>query len=72
MTHDELGKEYKRFFEMSEAGKSFMKSVNQIIEDAHRAAENNAAAARDCTQIAKGVRQVLDHIAMTQMEVKKR
>lgn len=72
MKHDQLTKQYKAFFEDSEAGKYFVAELNRLISDAHRDAENVPENSRDHAQRAKGVRVVLDHIKSVGVEVKKK
>lgn len=63
-------KEYKTFFE-SPAGLYFLKELDRQIEAAHTSAESNPEKARDYTQHAKGVRNVIAHIKSAVTEPKK-
>lgn len=63
---------YQNFFLKSEEGKYFMSELNRLIESSHEKAESNADSARDYTQQAKGVRQVIEHIQAATAELKDR
>lgn len=63
--------EYQNFFLKSEAGKEFVNELGRLISTSHEKAEKDAEAARDFTQQAKGVRQVLEHIQSVTTIVKK-
>lgn len=71
MIPKELTKAYRTFFKESEAGRQFEKTLLRLIDSAHESAENDPDHARDYTQHAKGIRQVIDHIASVSVEPKK-
>lgn len=62
MTLEEKRRAYQTFFLKNEAGKAFIASVNDLIEDTHKAAESLPELSRDYVQRAKGMREVLQHI----------
>ncbi len=71
MTLAEKREEYRLFFESNKAGIAFITELERMIADDHKQAESNPESARDCSQSAKGVRRVLDHIKSITTEVKK-
>ena len=62
---------YQNFFLKTDEGKAFLAELDRLIDSSHEKAENNAEAARDYTQQAKGVRQVIEHIQAVTTELKK-
>lgn len=55
-------KVYKDFFENTEEGVQLMNSLHKLIDNNHKSAENDGETARDYTQRAKGIREVINHI----------
>ena len=53
---------YKNFFVKSEDGKELIEWINNQIQRYHNASEDNPSIARDNSQRAKGMRDILDHI----------
>lgn len=72
MNTEDLSPAYNAFFEKNEAGKYF---VNEIlirkIADYHKQSEKQPESARDLSQRAAGIRDVLEHIQSVQTPVKK-
>jgi hypothetical protein len=62
MDSKEIQIKYRDFFKDSQAGEHFTNSLAYLIEQNHHKAENEPDNARDYTQRAKGVREVLDVI----------
>ena len=62
---------YREFFFKSEAGKEFIADVERMVTANHERAEVYPESARDCTQRAKGNREVLDYITVVTTGVKK-
>lgn len=62
---------YQNFFLKTEEGKAFLSELDRLITSLHAKAENTADEARDFTQQAKGVRQVIEHIQSVTAELKK-
>jgi hypothetical protein len=62
MTQDERLRAYKAFFVESPAGQEFMQELTRLINSAHEDAEEDPNLARDYTQHARGVRQVIGYI----------
>ena len=62
---------YQNFFLKTDEGKAFMSELDRLISSSHAKAENDADGARDYTQQAKGVRQVIEHIQSVTTELKK-
>lgn len=62
MTTIEKRRRYQGFFLSDEAGQEFMTQLQAIIADNHTKAENEPALAREYSQRAKGVREVISHI----------
>ena len=62
---------YTQFFIKSEEGQYFLGQMNALIANNHEKAEDNPESARDFTQRAKGVREVLAHIRVTTTKPKK-
>jgi len=71
MKQEQLMSAYDQFFNKSEEGKHFMLAVDEIIDSAHRLAENDPVFARDNVQRAKGAREVLKHIQSVTTLIKK-
>jgi len=61
---------YQNFFLKTDEGKEFLKTLGKLIDTAHEKAEKSAEEARDFTQQAKGVRQVVEHIQSVTTEIK--
>lgn len=72
MSIEQLRKAYRTFFRESEEGMHFVETLEALINQQHTKAENAPESARDATQVAKGVRQVLEHINITLTEAKKK
>lgn len=68
---EQLKKEYKAFFEESDAGRYFTDQLSSLIDFNHQSAELKPENARDHTQRAKGNREVLAHIQIVINGVKK-
>lgn len=66
-----LTKQYKEFFVETKAGQDFVKSITDMIESNHEKAENTPENARDYSQRAKGVREVVSLIDTLVTESKK-
>lgn len=62
MSLDEKRNAYRVFFGKNEAGKQFIKKLEDLIAANHTDAETHPENARDHAQRAKGIRQVIEHI----------
>lgn len=71
MKQEDLAKAYAQFFTQTEAGKYFVRQLEETIETQHRLAETVPELSRDYAQTAKGVRGIMDHIESVLMLPKK-
>lgn len=71
MKLEQLRPAYQSFFLKSAEGKAFMAELSRLIADSHEKAEKDADHARDYTQHARGVRQVIEHIQSVSAEGRK-
>lgn len=70
--NDQIRSDYRAFFLESAAGQHFMKHLPYLIDLQHEAAEKNPELARDYTQRAKGIREVVNHISSVTVKPKSR
>lgn len=68
MKPDALRVAFKTFFKESDPGQHFIKKVLSEIDSQHQKAEKDPELARDYTQRAKGMREVLELIQSTMAE----
>ena len=61
---------YRNFFEQSDAGVHFIKSLDKLIDSKHREAEKNPDNSRDYTQRACGIREVINMIKVMTVDTK--
>jgi hypothetical protein len=57
-------KGYTTFFNHTNEGEFFLNALEEMINTKHRQAEDNPENARDFTQQALGIRDVIEHIAV--------
>ena len=62
MSSEELRRAYTAFFKQSEAGKQFMQTIDTMISSQHEKGEKEPDHARDYSQRAKGIREILSKI----------
>lgn len=62
---------YTQFFMKSEEGRHFVDQLEKLITENHEKSENTPDSARDYSQRAKGVREVLSHIRVSTTKPKK-
>lgn len=72
MTTEEIRNGYRAFFQKHEAGVHFVRKMTELITNNHEKAEKTPEAARDYSQRAAGVREVMKHIQAITAEGGKR
>lgn len=64
--------DYQAFFVKSESGREFVQFLEKLIVSLHEKAESSPDDARDYTQQARGVREVVNHITIDLTDFKRR